>query len=240
MKTWQRWAFVTGVAAVLSAATIVPGAETGSATSAPVLVDTSPCQNRHWSTVFTNEVPLQWGWVAAATRAELEIVGPSGSFVTHFTSVTSNCVWRAFDGAAPSKDGVYDLSLTFYDDGAGVVGVLTSRLAVLKAAFRKTEVNTDPSDTKWTTVGTDAVIPYDAAWSAATADACAGRLVIAKESGAIRTNTLAEASGYFGWKLRADGWGYGTFNLALTFPETEGEWDAALVHVPGGTMVLMR
>ncbi len=240
MKTMQRWAFVTSVAAVLSATAIVQGAGTGSATSSPILVDTSPCQNRHWSTVFTNEVPLKWNWAAAATHAELGIAGMSGSFVTNFTPVTSNYVWRTFGGSAPSEDDVYDLSLTFYGAGDSVVGVLTSRLAVLKAAFGQAEVITGPSDTKWTMVKTDAVIPYDAAWMATTADACASRLVIAKKSGASQTNTLADVSGYFGWKLRAGGWGYGTFDLALTFPGTDGEWDATLVYIPGGTMILVQ
>jgi hypothetical protein len=64
--------------------------------------------------------------------------------------------------------------------------------------------------------------------------------VIAKEGGATQTNNLAGASGYFGWKLRAGGWGYGTFNLALTFPGTEGEWDASLAYIPGGTMIQMK
>jgi len=240
MKTSQRWVFVTGVAAVLSAATIVRGDGTGGATSAPILVDTAPSHNRHWSTVFTNEVPLQWNWNAAATRAVLAITGMSGMFVTNCTAATSNCVWRVFDGAAPSTDGVYDLALTFYGDDDSVVGVLTSRLAVLKAAFGQDEVNTDTSDTKWATVGTDAVIPYDATWTTGTVDAVSGRLVIAKVNGATQTNTMADASGYFGWKRRIDGWGYGTFDLALTFPETEGEWDATLVCVPDGTMILMR
>ncbi len=240
MKTLRRRPFVTNAAVVFSATAILLGAGTGSAASAPILVDTSPCQNRHWSTVFTNEVPLQWDWNAAATHAELEIAGMSESVVTNFASVTSNYVWRAFDGSAPLKDGVYDLTLTFYGDGDSVVGVLTSRLAVLKAAFGKTEVNTGSFDTKWTMVKADAVIPYDATWAAATADACASRLVIAKEGGSIQTNMLADASGYFGWKLRAGGWGYGTFDLALTFPGPDGEWAATLVYVPGGTMVLMK
>ncbi len=240
MKTSQCWAFVAGAAAVLSAATIVRGAGTGGATSAPILVDTSPCQNRHWSAVFTNEVPLQWDWDAAATRAVLAITGMSGVLVTNCTSATSNYVWRAFDGSAPSTDGVYDLALTFYGDGDSVVGVLTSRLAVLKATFGQAEVNTGLADTKWATVKTDAVIPYDATWTTGTVDAVSSRLVIAKVNGATQTNTMADASGYFGWKRRIDGWGYGTFDLALTFPETEGEWDATLVCVPDGTMILMR
>lgn len=226
--------------AILAATAVMLGVGTGGAISAPIQVDAAPCQNKHWSTVFTNEVPLRWNWNAAATRAELDIAGMGGTFVTNFSSVTSGYLWRAFDGTVPSREDVYDLTLTFYNGGDSVVGVLTSRLAVVTAAFGETAVNADPSDAKWETVRTDAVIPYDTTWAAATADAVASRLVVAKTGGAIQTNALSDASGYFGWKLKNSGWGHGTFDLALTFPDAEGVWDATVTYVPGGTIILMK
>jgi hypothetical protein len=47
-------------------------------------------------------------------------------------------------------------------------------------------------------------------------------------------NDLADASGYFGWEVKGGFWGYGLF-VCLTFPATEGDWDAALVRPLEGT-----
>lgn len=240
MKTLQRCAGVTSAAAVLAAMGAVFWAETGGAASVPVQVDTSPCQNKHWSTVFTNEVPLRWNWSTAATHAKLDIAGMGGSLVTNFSSVTSNFLWRVFDGTVPAKEDVYALSLTFYNDSDSVVGVLTSRLAVVTAAFGRTEVNTGASEAKWEIIRDDAVLPYDATWTTAAADATASRLVIAKTGYAIQTNALADASGYFGWKLKRSGWGYGTFDLSLTFSDAEGVWPATVIYMPVGTLFLMQ
>jgi hypothetical protein len=216
------------------------GAETSEAFSEPVLVQTSPCVNRHWSTVFTNEVPLKWNVSAAATRAELEIKGMNGSISTNFTGSTSNYLWRAFTSTVPAGGDVYDLTLTFYDNNESVVGVLTSRLSVVTGAFGETAVDPGPSTRGWTTVRNNAVIPYDATWAEATVSATNSRLVIAKVGGATQTNALSDAAGYYGWKLKNSGWGYGTFNLALTFPGMVGEWDATVTRPMDGTMIKMQ
>ncbi len=229
----------TSAAAVLAAATMM-GAGISGATSAPIQVDTSFGGSRHWRTVFTNDVVLRWDWNAAATRAELEINGMNGSFSTNFTSVVSNCQWRAFASNVPSAEDVYDLELTFYNGSDVVVGALTSRLAVVTAAFGQTVVIPSTSAQEWTKVRDNVSIPYDAGWAASTAGAVNSRIVIAKTDGTSQTNALSNAAGYFGWKLKHGGWGHGTFDLALTFPDAEGEWDATVTYVPGGTMILMR
>ena len=230
----------TSAAAVLTATAVAMGAQRVGVCSEPVQVNFSPHLNRCWSTVFTNEVPLRWDWNVSATRAELAVVGMNASFETNFTRGTSNYLWRVFSSEVPASEDVYALRLTFYDANAAIVGTLTSRLAVVTGAFGKTTVDPGPSDRKRTSVKNNAVVPYDATWTAATADATNSQLVIAKVGGATKTNTLADASGYFGWKIKHGDWGYGTFNLALTFPETEGGWDATLRRPLDGTMIRMQ
>ena len=231
----------TKVAAVLTAATAMMGAGTSLAFSDPVLVQTSPCINRHWSTVYTNEVPLRWNWTANAVRAELEIAGKNGTVTTNFSTAVSNWIWRAFASSSPSAEDVYDLKLIFYSGSGMAVGVLTSRLAVVVSAFGETAVDPGPSTREWAMVKNNVVIPYDATWTAATADATRSQFVIAKVGGALQTNALADASGYCGWKIRHSDWGYGTFNLALTFPGTvTNGWDAALTRPMDGTMIRMQ
>ncbi len=229
-----------GAAAALTAAAVMMGVGTTGATSVPIQIDTSPGFSRHWHTVFTNEVGLKWDWSAGATHAELEINGMTGSFSTNFTGITSNYLWRAFTTSSPSVEDVYDLRLTFYNGSDAVVGALTSRLAVVKAAFGKTAVIPSTTSRGWITVRDNAVIPYDAGWAAATADAASSRLVIAKVGGTVQTNALADAAGYYGWKLKHGDWGYGAFNLALTFPSTEGEWNATVNYLPNGSLIGIR
>ncbi len=197
----------THLAAALSAAAVLTGTSSAEGTSAPIRIDTSPCHNRHWTTVFTNEVPLQWEWPAAAVSAALSITGMGGACATNFTEAAAGYLWRVFPGSAPAAEDVYELTLTFKDGGQ---------------------------------VKDNAVIPYDAGWTAATAGASATRLMIEKAGGATQENPLPDAAGYFGWKLKNSGWGYGTFALSLTFPATEGEWDAVLTYVPAGTMISLR
>ena len=83
-------------------------------------------------------------------------------------------------------------------------------------------------------------MPFDAEWAESTADASSSRLVIAKAGGVAQTNLLETAAGYVGWKVYRSDWGYGDFNLSLTFPETEGEWTAALTRSPEGIVISVR
>lgn len=211
-----------------------------SASSAPILVDTATHINRHWMTAFTNEVALHWEWPATATQAELEIEGMNASYTTNLTAATSNWVWRPFTGGMPLEEDVFDLTLTFSDSGDTVLGVMTSRLAVITAAFGSTEVLTTPDDTPWPKVKKNAVLPYDAAWTNTTDGALASQLVISKDGGQTQTNNLADASGYLGWKLTPSEWGYGTFHLTLSFAGAVGAWDGTLVRVPDGMMIRVR
>ncbi len=230
----------TSAAAVLTAAVVMMGANSSFALSDPVLVNTSPSQNRRWTTVFTNEVPLQWAWNTNAASAQLDIVGMNSTVTVDFTEVTSNYLWQAFSGTTPSTEDVYDLTLTFYNSGSAVVGALTSRLAVVTGALGQTGVISTSEGTPWPKLTKNAVISYEAGWTNATAAASESRLTIAKEGGMTQTNALPDTSGYFGWKVRRSDWGYGTFNLALTFPGTEGEWNGTVVRVPEGMVIEAR
>jgi len=229
------------VAAVLTAATMM-GAGTAVAVSAPLTVNTSPVANRYWETVYTNEVTVAWRWEAAtAVSAELSVSGMRGEvLVTNVTRAVSNVLWRAFETVSPEAEDVYDLRLTFYNGSGTAVGVQTSRLAVVKSAFGKASVDPGLNGRTWDTVKDNVVIPCDAGWAESTAAATSSRLVIAKIGGETQTNALAGAGGYFGWRLRHSDWGYGTFNLSLTFPGTEGEWDATLTRVPEGFILSVR
>ena len=209
--------------------------------SGPVLVD-NDLRGVYWSTVRTNAVDLQWDWCAGASYATLDIAGMNSSIATNFTAGTSNWVWQAFASDVPAAEDIYVLTLTFYTDSihGAVVGALTSRLAVVTGAFGETAVNAVSNSPAWQKVKTNAVIPYDASWLASATNASGSQLVIAKAGGTAETNALPNAAGYAGWKLTGGNWGYGTFNLALTFPGAEGGFDAALLRSPDGFMFSVR
>lgn len=234
----------TSAAAVLAAAAMAAGAGTSLAVSAPARVNTSPSENRQWETVYTNEINVAWRWTATnAVSAGLSVVGMNGGEVlaTNVSRSVSNVLWRAFAQAAPSAEDVYGLTLTFYGSGGAVVGAQTSRLAVVKGAFGNASVDPAPAGASWAKIKENAVIPYDAGWAEATASSTNGLLVIAKRGGAVQTNALADAAGYFGWKIRRSSWGYGIFDLALSFPSAgTNVWDAALTRAADGLMVRMQ
>jgi len=60
------------------------------AVSDPVLVDTAYGEDRHWMTVFTNEVSLTWEWNTNASQAKLEITGMNSAVMTNFLSETES------------------------------------------------------------------------------------------------------------------------------------------------------
>ena len=236
----QEENMTTTKVAMMAAAALFMGSETSSGTSLPVRIDTSPVHNLNWMTLFTNEVPLRWEWPDTATAAELTVTGMRESFVTNFTSETTNLLWRPFTTALPREEEVYALTLSFFDSGEKEVQTLTAKLVALAGAFGAVPVDPGPSDRRWGKVKANAVIPYDATWTAATADAAASRLVIAKTGGATQEYLTGDASGYFGWKLVNGDWGYGVFALTLDFPGFDGTWEAALAYMPGGTMLTVR
>jgi len=212
---------VTGTWMVLAAAAMILGAERAGAVSPPIMVNTSPAYGRHWMTVFTNDVNLVWDWSTNAAKARLDITGMGGLFTTNFTkAVSSNYLWRAFASDVPAAEDVYNLTLTFYTAGDVLVEALTSRLAVVTGAFGAAAVNADTNSPAWSRVKANVVLPYDAAFAPAATNAVTAQLVIAQEAGKVQTNAFADASGYVGWKIKNNGWGYGTFDLTLTFPGT--------------------
>ncbi|MDD4102353.1 MAG: hypothetical protein PHU80_06940 [Kiritimatiellae bacterium] len=227
--------------ALLAAATLTGAGGTG-AFSEPAKIFFAPHLNRHWSVVYTNEVPINWEWPAGAATAELSISGMNSSFNTNFSPDTSGYLWRTFDSAVPQTEDVYSLTLSFRDGTSTVIETKTATLAMLKGSFGSATINPGPDNRKWSKVSDNAVIPYDAEWDPATYGAVDSQIVIAKVGGSTQTNTLSDAAGYFGWKLKNSGWGFGTFNLALTFPEVleEDGWDATLIYLPGGTIVSLR
>jgi hypothetical protein len=102
--------------------------------SIPVSVDCA-FQKTHWSTVFTNSVPLKWDWNADTTQVALEIHGMGSSIVTNFTLITSNYVWQAFGSDIPLSEDAYTLVLTCYTNGIQAAESFTSHLAVVTGAF---------------------------------------------------------------------------------------------------------
>lgn len=207
--------------------------------SDPVLVDATS-RAKHWETVFTNTVPLRWNWVTNAVSANLDIEGMNTSFTTNVTKTVSNVVWRAFASAAPSSEDLYMLTLTFFDNNQTVVGVQTARLAVVTGAFAGTAVNAFAASQGWTNVKENTVFPYDAFWSVSGTNAAAAQVVIAKISSASQTNVFPDTTGYFGWKIRNSGWGYGTFDLTLSFIGITNVWSAELARFLDGTSVRIK
>ena len=129
------------MAACVAAALLLTGAEVFAAPSGQVLVD-GDLQSTHWMTVFTNTVNLAWNWSTDATKAQLDITDISGTTcTTNFTKTVSNYLWQAFASDVPAAEDVYDLTLTLSTDDDEIVGVLTSRLAVVHGAFGATAVN---------------------------------------------------------------------------------------------------
>ncbi|HNX34818.1 MAG TPA: FecR domain-containing protein [Kiritimatiellia bacterium] len=217
---------------------VLSGAAPGTS-SGPVQVDSSPCgDNRRWSTVFTNEVPLRWDWPLSATTAELEIVGMNSVLVTNFTPGTSFYLWRPFAGRVPSEEDIYTLCLTFYKGEMAVAGELTSRLAVLTGAFGKTVVDLRPTGQPAVFTKRSMVIPYDACWDASTANASGCMLAVTTSRKSTQVNRFAETSGYYGYRL--NDFGCGTFEWGLTFPGTEGKWDAKMSWSLGGMIMSVR
>lgn len=229
-------------AAALTAVSMVVGASAAIAASAPVMVNTSPAFGRHWMTVFTNEVNLAWDWSATAEKARLDITGMNGLFTTNITkAAASNYLWRAFASDVPEAEDVYDLTLTFYTAGDVLVGALTSRLAVVTGAFGAVQVRAETNNAAWSKVKANVVIPYDAGFAPGATNAATAQLVIAQEAGRVQTNTFANTSGYAGWKIKNNGWGYGTFDLVLTFPGTTASaLTAKLMRPLGGTAVSLH
>ena len=209
------------------------------AVSASTVVDAAPC-SRHWTTLFTNEIPLRWNWVPGATRARLDVVGMAGTSATNFAVGASKALWRAAAEASPSAEDVQTLVLTCYGDGDAVVGALTARVATVTGAFGRSTVDAALDGAAWPKVKRDSVIPYDAAWASDTNAATDVRMTIAKTDGGAQTNVFADRAGYYGWKIVNGGWGYGTFDLCLSFSGTTNAWSATLTRPLDGTAVSVR
>ncbi|MDA3923096.1 MAG: hypothetical protein PF904_00160 [Kiritimatiellae bacterium] len=165
----------------------------------------------------------------------------SGTLTTNFTTVTSNYLWQVFTEDVPTEEDVYALTLTYYINGTQIVESMTSHLAVVKGAFGMADVNTLSTSPKWSKITGNVVIPYDSSFSEAATNALTSQLVIAKQGGLVETNTFPDTVGYYGWKLANSEWGYGTFELSLTFPETAAEaLMASLTRQMAGTVLIVR
>jgi len=208
------------------------------ADSTPVLVDAA-YRSKHWMTVYTNAVPLTWGWNTNATKATLAVSGMSDAFSTNFVTAASNYLWQVSGASVPASEDVYTLTLTFSND-TSVVSALTSRLAVVTGALGQTPVNPVAGSRAWSLVKKNVVIPYDASWTEAATNAASARLVVAKEGGAAETNAFADVAGYTNWKLVHGAWGYGVFDLTLTFFGATNTWAAVLMRPLDGTMIGMQ
>lgn len=227
---------------VITMAVIVMGgiADAAQLFTESVLVDADDA-SKHWKTVYTNTVFLSWNWEATnAVRAALLIEGMNTSFTTNFTTAASNWLWRVSEADGVAIEDVYKLSLSFYDSNSAIVESMTSQLAVVAGTFGKALVNPIADSRAWTRVKDNVVIPYSAMWQADGTNAVSSQIVIAKDGGAVETNVFTDVSGYMGWKLRNNGWGYGVFNLSLSFAGTTNEWAAALTRSLDGTAVRIR
>jgi hypothetical protein len=230
----KRCAMAACVAWVLAAN--VKAAETR---SEPVRVNTLPTHNRCWSSVFTNEVQLTWSQPTNAINALLKIEGMNSELTTNLSASETGFLWRPFASGMSAPEDVYALTLTFLGDAGSVIGAMTSRLAVVKGAFGAAEMDPVPASGAWGRVGQNVVIPYDAAWTNVSAGAGAAWLTVSN-GGVLRTNALADTCGYVGWKVKRDGWGYGTFALSLSFSGAAGLWNAELMRPMDGTAVSVR
>ena len=229
-----------GVIVTVFLAVTVGIAATSALFTEPVLVDAVRA-GRHWGTVYTNAVPLSWNWDATnAVRVSLNIDGMNSTSSTNFTVATSNWLWQVSETDVPGTEDVYNLTLTFYSASDAVVGAMTSRLAVVTGSFGETSVDPVAGSRAWTQVKSNVVIPYNASWSADGTNAVSSQIVIAKIGGTVQTNAFTDASGYMGWKVRSSGWGYGTFDLSLTFAGATNMWMAELTRQLDGTMIRMK
>lgn len=209
--------------------------------SSPVIVNCDAMSGR-WMTVFTNKVTLSWDWdQGLTTGVELKVQGMRSAFTTNFTQITSNYVWEVFSGDAPEDDDVFDLVLTLYTNDNQVAEIHTARLAVLTGAFGITVVKPELVTAAWSKITDNAVLPYEPSYAEDAVAATYARIVIDKDDGPTQTNTMSDAAGYLGWKLVNNSWGYGDFNLALTFPDTQADAVTAWLTRPlEGTMIRLR
>lgn len=192
-----------------------------------------------WRTLFTNTVPLTWNWPNGATTAQLVISGMNSATQTvAFTAPESNYTWTAFSTALPSREEVYQLRLTFYEASA-VSEAYTSQLAVVAAAFGPTPVKADTASRDWRKVRDAAVIPYSAAWEENAAAATNVLLTVAgpDKSGEAR---FSDRLGYYGLQLSSSGWGFGAFDLTLSFLGTAVNLNATLFRSPEGSVISLE
>jgi len=232
MKANDRLAILTYAVLTLTGAAVL------AADSTPVLVDAA-YRSKHWMTVYTNAVPLTWDWNTNATKATLAVNGMNSAFSTNFVTSASNYLWQVSGASVPASEDVYTLTLTF-SNNTSVVGALTSRLAVVAGALGQTPVNPVAGSRAWSLIKKNAVIPYDASWTEAATNAASARLVVAKEGGAAQTNAFENVAGYAGWQLVHSDWGYGAFDLTLSFPGATNVWAAVLTRPLDGTMIGMQ
>ncbi|MDD4623692.1 MAG: hypothetical protein PHG71_10705 [Kiritimatiellae bacterium] len=231
------------VAARVAAILLLTGSTVLATSSEQVFVD-GDLRHAHWNTVFTNTVNLSLDWSAHpdAAKARLDISDISGTtYTTNLAkAAASYYIWRVFESDVPEKEDAYTLTLTFLTAGDAIVGVSTARLAVVQGAFSNAAIDAVEASTTWPKVFNAAVIPYDLSFSADAAAAAPARLVIAKQDGRAETNTFAEAVGFYGWQIVNNGWGFGMYDLSLTFTGTSDSCDATVVRMPDGTMIRLQ
>lgn len=216
----------------------LPGIATATAaTSASTLVDATT-RYRHWMTVYTNNVPLQWQWPEGASHAALSVTGMNGTTTIPFNEPTEGYVWQAFPTAEPATEDIYDLTLTFYANNQTPLQIQTVRLAVVKGAFGATPVDASEASQTWTRLKGNVVLSYDAAWEP---PADGAHLQIARLGDTAQDVLPADTqSGYYAWNFSSGHWDYGKFLVTLTFLGTETTWRAELDRYPGGTLLQLR
>lgn len=230
MKKIKATLLVSLVAVIAGSTAVVCRADSS---AAKVLATT---ESWMWHTLFTNTVPLTWNWPNGATTARLVISGMNSATQTVVvTAPESNYTWTAFAAAKPAQEEVYQVALTFFEQSA-VSEAYTTQLAVVSGAFGPTPVKTDPASRAWSLIRADTVIPYAAEWSDATAAGTAAQLSIVGPRKSVAP-VLGNAFGCYGLKLLNSGWGFGTFNLTLSFAGI-GATQSATLYRPADAFIL--
>ena len=191
------------------------------------VVDFSPDgDNEHYSTVYSNQVLLEWSYPADATGATLTITGTNYS--RSFTGDTS----YTWDTSQLPANTVYQLALAFSNGETQKV----SLAVVSGVGSRHAAVILDSAQsTVWRHVPDPLLLPYNAAWQGTNA---AGTLTVTDSLGLSRTNRL-DGSGYLAYSPK--GFAHGLLSLSLSFDDaTNNLWNAVLDYPAGGTRYTLR
>lgn len=193
-----------------------------------------------WQVVREGEVTLPVIWPDGADSARIDITDLNGTTTTeNLTPPTAEYMWSVFDGAQPSEEMLYKLELTFLS-GESEISTLSTQLAVVQPAFAASQqLRLDTSAAEWQQVERCAIIPYSAEWEREMRGATGVSLAVESQ----KNNDLfamPQLTGYYGLILDAATWGYGEFDLALGFADSDAVLSATLQRYAAGSLIIVR